>query len=95
MGLPLEMRRKHPIEIIPMNEPELYTCQPEVCLEIADISGPFCIVSDKLCWDEKIEKARIGDIVMFYQAGAYCYEEGMYKFLMQDLPAVKIYDVYF
>lgn len=92
MGLPLEMRRKHPVEIISMNEPKLYPDQPGVCLEVVDISGPLCIVSDKLCWDEKIEKAEIGDVVMFYQAGAYCYEEGMHEFLMHELPAVKIFD---
>ena len=92
MGLPLEMRRKHPVEIIPMNVPELYQNQPGVCSEVVDISGPLCIVSDKLCWDEKIERAEIGDIVMFYQAGAYCYEEGMHEFLMHELPAVKIFD---
>lgn len=93
MGLPLEMRRKHPVEIISMNVPKLYAGQPGVYSEIADISGPLCIVSDKLYWDEKIEKAEIGDIVIFYQAGAYCFEEGMHKFLMHELPAVKIFDV--
>lgn len=93
MGLPLEMRRKHPVEIIPMNSPKLYSGQIGVCSEVVDISGPLCLVSDKLCWDEKIEKAEIGDIVVFYQAGAYCYEEGMHEFLMHDLPAIKIFDI--
>lgn len=86
MGLPLEMRRKHPVEIIPMHVPKLYAEQPDVCGELADISGPLCIVSDKLCWDEYIEKAEIGDIVLFFQAGAYCYGEGMHEFLMHMLP---------
>lgn len=86
MGLPLEMRRKHPVEIIPMHAPKLYAEQPDVCGELADISGPLCIVSDKLCWDEYIEKAEIGDIVLFFQAGAYCYGEGMHEFLMHMPP---------
>lgn len=76
-----------------MIESELYAGQTAVREEIVDISAPLCIVSDKLCWDEKIEEAEIGDIVMFYQAGAYCYEEGMHKSLMHELLAVKIYDV--
>ena len=92
MGLPLEMRRKHPVRIIPMNEPEVYPNQPKVCSEVVDISGPLCIVSDKLCWNEKIKRADIGDIVVFYQAGAYCYEEGMHEFLMHSLPNVAIFD---
>lgn len=86
MGLPLEMRRKHPVYIISMNEPLLYPKQPNVHAEIADISGPLCLVSDKLCWDEYIEKAEIGDIVVFTQSGAYCYGEGMHEFLMHPRP---------
>lgn len=86
MGLPLEMRRKHPVEIIPMNEKKLYKEQPFVEREKADISGPLCMVTDKLCWDEYIEHANIGDIVIFRQAGAYCYGEGMHEFLSHMLP---------
>ena len=55
IGLPLEMRRKQPVFIIPTNEPELYEKQPFVLKELADISGPLCMVSDKICWDEYIE----------------------------------------
>lgn len=86
MGLPLEMRRKHPIEIIPMNVEKLYSEEPYVRHEKADISGPLCMVTDKLCWDEYIESANIGDIVVFRQSGAYCYGEGMHKFLSHMLP---------
>lgn len=85
MGLPLEMQRKHPVHIIPMNKPKLYPNQPGVHGEIADISGPLCMVSDKLSWDEYIENAEIGDIVVYRQAGAYCYGEGMHAFLMHPL----------
>lgn len=86
MGLPLEMRRKHPVYVISMNEPKLYPGQPNIHKERADISGPLCLVSDKLCWDEYIEKAEVGDIVVFTQSGAYCYGEGMHEFLMHPLP---------
>lgn len=86
MGLPLEMRRKHPVEIIQMGEKYLYDGQPYIYKEKADISGPLCMVTDKLCWDEYIESANIGDIVIFRQSGAYCYGEGMHKFLSHMLP---------
>ena len=92
MGLPLEMQRKHPVEIIPMNEPKLYADQPGVHKELADISGPLCMVSDKLSWDDHIENAEIGDIVVYRQSGAYCYEEGMHSFLMHMKPYVIITD---
>lgn len=86
MGLPLEMQRKHPIEIIPMNEEKLYLEEPYVEKEKANISGPLCMVTDKLCWDEYIDRADIGDIVVFRQSGAYCYGEGMHNFLSHMLP---------
>ena len=86
MGLPLEMRRKHPADVISMNIPPLYSDQPSVNKEIADISGPLCLVSDKLSWDEYIVNAEIGDIIVFRQAGAYCYVEGMHNFLMHAYP---------
>lgn len=86
MGLPLEMRRKHPVTIIFMNEKKLYEQEPYVEKELVDISGPLCMVTDKLSWDQYIEKANIGDIVVFRQAGAYCYGEGMHTFLSHMLP---------
>ena len=86
MGLPLEMRRKHPSDIIFMNEEKKYDDQPEVEEELVDISGPLCMVTDKLSWDCYVEKANIGDIVLFRQAGAYCYGEGMHEFLSHMLP---------
>ena len=86
MGLPLEMRRKHPVEIISMNEEKLYDGQMSVMNEVVDISGPLCMVTDKLSWDEYIESASIGDIVVYRQSGAYCYGEGMHKFLSHMMP---------
>lgn len=93
MGLPLEMRRKHPVKVIPMNRPPVYHGQPSVCGDVVDISGPLCIVSDKLSWDEPICKAEIGDIVVYSQAGAYCYEEGLLKFLAHEEPHIEVIDI--
>ena len=86
MGLPLEMRRKHPVTIIPMHTPPLFSGQCVVKTEIADISGPLCMVSDRLSWNEPIEYAEIGDIVVFFQSGAYCFGEGLHRFLMHPSP---------
>jgi diaminopimelate decarboxylase len=86
MGLPLEMHRKHPVHIIPMNVPKLYEGQNSVNNEQADISGPLCMSSDKLSWDDYINEANIGDIVVYRQAGAYCYSEAMVNFLSHPYP---------
>jgi diaminopimelate decarboxylase len=86
MGLPFEMKRKHPLHIIPMDVPKLYKNQPFVCNELVDISGPLCMVSDKLSWDEYVNRAEIGDIVVYKQAGAYCYGLGILDFLSHPRP---------
>lgn len=86
MGLPLEMKRMHPVNIIKCNIPKYYNNQCSVSKEYVDISGPLCMVSDKLSWNQYIEDANIGDIVVYRQAGAYCYSEGMQKFLMHYEP---------
>lgn len=86
MGLPFEMKRKHPVHILHMNCNKLYENQPIVYKEQTDISGPICMSSDKLSWDEYIEKAEIGDIVIYRQAGAYCYSLGMLEFLGHPYP---------
>lgn len=86
MGLPLEMRRMHPVNIIKCHIPKYYNNQFSVSNEYVDISGPLCMVSDKLSWNQYIEDANIGDIVVYRQAGAYCYSEGMQKFLMHYEP---------
>lgn len=91
MGLPLEMQRKHPVYIINENNEKLYDEQESVYKEKADISGPLCMVTDKLSWDDYLEKAEIGDIVVFRQAGAYCYGEGMHDFLSHMYPEELIF----
>lgn len=92
MGLPLEMRRQHPVALISRNKPKLYAAQPSVRSETADISGPLCIVSDKLSWDVQIEEADIGNIVVYTQAGAYCYGKGLLDFLMHERPFEIVFD---
>ena len=78
--------------IIPRYKQKIYPGQPAVRSEVVDISGPLCIVSDKLSWDEEIETADIGDIVVYTQAGAYCYGEGLVNFLIHEPPAEIVFD---
>ena len=85
-GLQLEMRRMNPIYIIRMNEEKIYEKQVDVLKEKVDISGPLCLSADKLCWDVFVKEASIGDIVVFFQSGAYCYGEGLHEFLSHLYP---------
>jgi len=86
MRLPIATDRKHPVYIIPMNDPAIYSGQPSVHKEIVDIEGPLCMTEDKISWDEYIEDAKIGDLVVLTQSGAYCYSASTLWFLSHELP---------
>ncbi len=86
MRLPIATDRKHPVYVINMEIPKLYNEQIEVSNEIVDIEGPLCMTEDKISWDEPIEHASIGDIVVLTQSGAYCYSASTLWFLSHQLP---------
>lgn len=86
MRLPIATDRKHPVYVINMNVPKLYDKQLEVKNEVVDIEGPLCMTEDKISWDEMIENAQIGDIVVLTQSGAYCYSASTLWFLSHEMP---------
>lgn len=86
MRLPIATDRKHPVYIVDMVLPKIYDKQIEVSNETVDIEGPLCMTEDKISWDEYIENAKIGDIVVLAQAGAYCYSASTLWFLSHQLP---------
>lgn len=86
MRLPIATDRKHPVYVIRMGIPKLYNEQIEVSNEIVDIEGPLCMTEDKISWDEPIEHASIGDIIVLTQSGAYCYSASTLWFLSHKLP---------
>lgn len=86
MRLPIATDRKHPVYIIEMGIPKLYDKQIEVSNEMVDIEGPLCMTEDKISWDEMVQHASIGDIVVLTQSGAYCYSASTLWFLSHQMP---------
>lgn len=86
MRLPIATDRKHPVYIVDMGVPKIFHRQIQVSHEMVDIEGPLCMTEDKISWDEYIESAQIGDIVVLTQAGAYCYSASTLWFLSHQLP---------
>lgn len=86
MRLPIATDRKHPVYIVEMGIPKLYDKQTEVSNETVDIEGPLCMTEDKISWDEFIKSAKIGDIVVLTQSGAYCYSASTLWFLSHQMP---------
>jgi diaminopimelate decarboxylase len=86
MGLSHDLGKNIPTHIIKRTIPPILNEQLMVENEIVDINGPLCDNKDKLCRRQKIDKAEIGDIVVFSQAGAYGYTLSFLEFLSHDYP---------
>lgn len=86
MRLPIAADRRHPLYIINRNLPDVYEGQPRIQNEVVDVEGPLCMTEDKISWNELIEDARIGDLVVLTQSGAYCYSDSTLWFLSHPLP---------
>ncbi len=54
--------------------------------EVVTIVGNLCTSSDILANNISINKVQIGDYIVFYQAGAYCFSASAINFLSHNLP---------
>ena len=54
--------------------------------EVVTIVGNLCTSSDILANNISINKLQIGDYIVFYQAGAYCFSASAINFLSHNLP---------
>lgn len=57
--------------------------------DVYTICGPLCTPTDRLAVDVYCEKPEVGDIMAFYQAGAYGYSAGAGLFLSRGFPKEK------
>lgn len=55
------------------------------------LCGSLCTVADVLVKGVQLGDLRIGDVLAFYNTGAYSVTEGIYLFLSRKLPAVVLY----
>lgn len=55
-----------------------------------NICGSLCTTTDILAKKMPLGDIRVGDVLLFHKAGAYCMTEGVSLFLSRDLPAVVI-----
>ncbi len=78
------MAMKHPYV-------HLLSPHPDAAEEEWTIFGSLCTVNDILVKSLPLAGLRIGDVLVFERAGAYCVTEGIALFLSRDLPAVVLY----
>ena len=56
------------------------------------ICGSLCTVADVIVKNLPLDNAQIGDMIIFYNVGAYSVTEGIYLFLSRKLPKILTYD---
>ena len=56
-----------------------------------NICGSLCTVGDVIVKNLELKDAKIGDMLAFYNIGAYSVTEGIYLFLSRRMPAIVMY----
>ena len=56
-----------------------------------NICGSLCTVGDVIVKNLELKDAKIGDMIAFYNIGAYSVTEGIYLFLSRRMPAIVLY----
>jgi len=83
---PAALSINHPLAIVRMNRPLLFSEQVSVRDESVYFGGPLCTGADKLANNVRLATADIGDIAVFAYAGAYGLSMSNIEFLSHARP---------
>jgi len=76
-----------------MNTPNTFQNSEKGSVVPWNICGSLCTVADVIVKNMPLEHAQIGDMIIFYNVGAYSVTEGIYLFLSRKLPRILTYDI--
>ena len=90
--------KKPRCEFIPMEYTEWFADGADHEVEVYsqgvqpyNICGSLCTVGDVIVKNLELKDAKIGDMIAFYNIGAYSVTEGIYLFLSRRMPAIVLY----
>jgi 2-[(L-alanin-3-ylcarbamoyl)methyl]-2-hydroxybutanedioate decarboxylase len=84
--LPAAWGYSHPFTVLPVEEwPHPYE-RPEITDVAVDAVGELCTPRDVLTRGQVVSRLRVGDLLVFAQAGAYGWEISHHEFLRHDPP---------
>ena len=90
--------KKPRCEFIPMEYTEGFADGADLEVEVYsqgvqpyNICGSLCTVGDVIVKNLELKDAKIGDMIAFYNIGAYSVTEGIYLFLSRRMPAIVMY----
>ncbi|WP_412544133.1 alanine racemase [Longispora sp. K20-0274] len=86
--LPAAWGYDHPFTVHPVEEWPYDLPRPEVRGVPVTAAGELCTPRDVLCRDQPVDRLRVGDVLVFAQAGAYGFEVSHHDFLSHPKPQV-------
>ncbi|MBO0867157.1 MAG: alanine racemase [Micromonosporaceae bacterium] len=84
--LPAAWGYSHPFAVLPMAGWGYPFGRPEVAGVELDAAGELCTPRDVLCRGQRVDRVRVGDILVFGNAGAYGWDISHHDFLRHPYP---------
>jgi diaminopimelate decarboxylase len=86
--LPAAWRYSHPFEVLPVERWGHPYPRPEVRDVAVDAVGELCTPRDVLTRDQRVDRLRVGDVLVFGNAGGYGWDISHHDFLRHPHPEV-------
>ncbi len=88
--LPAAWRYSHPFEVLPVEQwPHPYP-RPEVRDVAVDAVGELCTPRDVLTREQRVDRLRVGDVLVFGNAGGYGWDISHHEFLRHPHPQMLV-----
>ena len=88
--LPAAWGYSHPAIVVPVDDWPYPYDRPEVRKSTVDIVGELCTPRDVLARDTAVDRLRVGDLLVFGNAGGYGWDISHHDFLRHPYPAVVV-----
>src|SRR5439155_12989827 len=88
--LPAAWGYSHPATVVPVEDWPYPYGRPEVRQSTVDIVGELCTPRDVLARDAAVDRLRVGDLLVFGNAGGYGWDISHHEFLRHPHPDVVV-----
>jgi diaminopimelate decarboxylase len=88
--LPAAWRYDHPFMVLPVEGWPYGFLRPEIRDVAVDAVGELCTPRDVLTRDQRVDRLRVGDVLVFARAGAYGWDISHHEFLRHPHPEIVV-----
>jgi diaminopimelate decarboxylase len=88
--LPAAWGYSHPFAVLPVERWDYPFARPEVVDAPVDVAGELCTPRDVLARGQRVQRLRVGDVLVFARAGAYGWDISHHQFLRHPPPQLVV-----